>query len=66
MARTIEQMEQLVGHALAQVDILEKAANEVDAHQNATAELVQALLTQVQTLQARVAVLAHARGSPAG
>eukprot|EP00966_Prymnesium_polylepis_P003750 85377-Prymnesium_polylepis.1 len=64
MARTMEQMEQLVGHALSQVDIVEKAANDqVDAKQNATAQLVQALLTQVQTLQARVAELEQTRGS---
>eukprot|EP00966_Prymnesium_polylepis_P089567 2073799-Prymnesium_polylepis.1 len=54
MARTMEQMEQLVGHALSQVDMVEKATNEVDAKQNATGQLVQALLTQIQTLQARV------------
>ena len=42
----------VIGQALAHVDLVEKAVNEVDAKQNATAQLVQALATQMQALHA--------------
>ena len=56
MSRTMEQMEQLIGHALAQVDVVEKATNEVDAKQHATSQLMQALLTQLNTLRKHVSM----------
>ena len=44
--------EQAYGQALVQVDLIEKAVNEVDAKQNATEKLVQVLFTQMQELRA--------------
>ena len=45
-------MEQLVGQALAHMEVVEKATNEVDAKQNASAQLLQSLITQMQELRA--------------
>jgi len=45
-------MEQLVGQALAHMEVVEKATNEVDAKQNASAQLLQSLITQMQEFRA--------------
>ena len=66
MARTMEQMEQLIGHALSRVDDVEKLHDRLEAETKSSmkewtgeartaGQLIQALQAQVSTLQLRLA-----------